>query len=322
MFLRNLNVFVPCWAVLGLFLAAPVAAMVSTALNAAHVSNPVGKAMLVAYALVAAVPALVWRFFGLVPAALRPDRQRRFARGQVVLSVANLAAVAAVSGLYLPWLRSQSLLWIGVYGAVSVVPLLAWPAGLAMVWTSGGGVAPELSAGHAIEPPRAASLPPRAAAEGTFLRNLNVFIAAAALGLALATPLVLMVSLPLTVHLGMAGLVLQGLGWTAVPLLLLRTWWTTGLSPATRRADREERFLGGHRLLLLATMVMVLMSAATLLVNFAPDAEAARLVLYWLTAPVEAFVGIAWALGLFMVWSARAPIVPIAPAGAALHGVR
>ncbi len=80
-------------------------------------------------------------------------------------------------------------------------------------------------------------------------------------------------------------------------LALCIIWWRIGLSPSSFLPERKKRFKRGHNLVAIGNIV----GAFTFLLVF----KTAPFLLF-LLIPFSLFVGIAWIVGLIMIWSSRA----------------
>ncbi|MDP3760134.1 MAG: hypothetical protein Q8R01_06420 [Ramlibacter sp.] len=150
------------------------------------------------------------------------------------------------------------------------------------------------------------------------LRNLNVFIAAFVLGVAVGG-WVLMVPTSLVLKLFIeprrAEIVALPASYVVLAAILAWHWWRTGLSPKVRRPEREGSFRKGHALLLVSNLLAVggpassFLLPALLVHTKLPTLASAIMAAY----PLSMIAGIA---GLIMVWSARPAADAAAPADA------
>lgn len=141
-----------------------------------------------------------------------------------------------------------------------------------------------------------------------FLRNLNVFVACLVIGgMTIAGPVALIVSIALTPILGerIASGYMYPLAYLVMSGILAVAWWRTGLSPAERKPERERRFSIGHSMLAL-TNILAVAAIAGPLIMAKVSGNSNLAMLAWFALPVYALGFIAWPVGLFMVWSARA----------------
>ncbi len=139
--------------------------------------------------------------------------------------------------------------------------------------------------------------------------NLNVFLACLVLlSMFAAGPVILLLSLVL------APFAAAGKGFStfmfpiayallALPLLVF--WWKRGLAPAVRKPERERRYRVGHWLVAITTIATIAaLVLPFLLARLAGNSNLAMLA--WVALPVYSLGFLIWAVGLFMIWSARA----------------
>ncbi|MFC0350522.1 hypothetical protein [Undibacterium danionis] len=141
-----------------------------------------------------------------------------------------------------------------------------------------------------------------------FFRNLNVFIACLLVGgMTLAAPVGMFMSIALMAVIGSKYATVAGyyLGYAILAATLAFFWWKGGLSPVTRKQDREGRFNFGHNLLGLTNVVAIgALAGPILLAQITKNSDLAMYA--WFSIPVYMFGFLAWPVGLFMVWSSRA----------------
>jgi hypothetical protein len=143
-FLYNLNVFVPCWAMASLllgpvFLGRRLEVWLGSGWPlAAYSPTLVGKATCVVVALALAA---IWAVKGLSPA--HPQAARRYRIGHLVTAITSaIAAIIVGRPFVLDFLdgggRSSHADWDLLIAGVLAAP--PWLAGLLLIWTSYGAV--------------------------------------------------------------------------------------------------------------------------------------------------------------------------------------
>ncbi len=158
----------------------------------------------------------------------------------------------------------------------------------------------------------APKLPPVTARRGMFFANLNVFFACLILSALFAAGPLLMVASILLAPLAHMQKAYAGFMFPAIYFLLALPlvffWWKTGLAPATRIPERERRYRMGHWLVGITTIATIAAFAAPfLLAHFSGKTNFVMLGwITWIALPIYAFCYLAWAAGLYMIWSSRA----------------
>ena len=144
-----------------------------------------------------------------------------------------------------------------------------------------------------------------------FIRNLNVFVPCSVIAcVTIGAWVGLLITFALIPLRSIVGELVPAqytfqVGYLAVGAFLAIAWWRKGLSPAERKPELEGRFNTGHRLLAVASvLVLVTFAGPILLANVTGNFGLANLA--WFAVPVFGLAFIAWPVGLFMVWSSRA----------------
>lgn len=140
MFFLNLNVFVTCMIIASSFAGGALAIFISLLLTPFVGSHSaLSYAFVLAYLVVGLVLAWFWWKKGLSPAKRKPERERRFVTGHVLLALTNVIllltfivpiSIAKISG-------NSGFGMYALFGMYAVMlGFIAWPVGLFMVWSS------------------------------------------------------------------------------------------------------------------------------------------------------------------------------------------
>ena len=143
-----------------------------------------------------------------------------------------------------------------------------------------------------------------------FWKNLNMFLAGSlVLNLATGGMVASTIAMPLTLlahHLGFRDAVwLFMVGYLAIPLGLAVVWIVRGLSPEYRNPERERRYTIGHRLMLVANLVLLLAGLVPLLLVWLTGQQDFMYLMWFAVILIPPAV-VAGGVGFYMVWSSRA----------------
>lgn len=140
MFFLNLNVFVTCLIIAAGTVGGPLAIIISL-LSTPFVGgrSNLTYAFPLAYLVVGLILAWFWWKGGLSPAKRKPERERRFVTGHVLLASTNIILLLAFLGPVLIAKISGNSNFgmyalLGLYAAG--LGFITWPVGLFMVWSS------------------------------------------------------------------------------------------------------------------------------------------------------------------------------------------
>jgi hypothetical protein len=137
----NLNVFIPCWVALSLFVGGIPILIVLTVMAALRVGNPFGSGigMAASYLVIPAILIGIWIRRGLVPAEVGPSREARYRKGHDIVALTTVAVLLAfaIPAVLAATIDSSLFSYMGLAFPVVAVAMFSWGIGLYMVWSSG-----------------------------------------------------------------------------------------------------------------------------------------------------------------------------------------
>lgn len=133
-FLRNLNVFLPCYCLLASFSSGPIYIVISLLKNFQYLGSLV-------YLLPAVPLVFLWWKSGLNPKIVEPKRRSRFTRGHWLVGGTNIAIFFSILlpsfiGRIIGKPELGMLTWFALPVVAFGIPTII--AGLYMIWSSGG----------------------------------------------------------------------------------------------------------------------------------------------------------------------------------------
>ncbi|OQW72732.1 MAG: hypothetical protein BVN35_13820 [Proteobacteria bacterium ST_bin11] len=138
MFLRNLNLFLPCFSLLSTVLGTMLSGFTYIFFIKffPQAANPY-LVPLTSYLLIAIALIIVWWRIGLSPSTIIPEREKRFKKGHLLVAIANCISIttaALVLLMALKYATFGSLPFLLMPFALFVI--VAWIVGLIMIWSS------------------------------------------------------------------------------------------------------------------------------------------------------------------------------------------